>query len=231
MEKRVAMCQWFQEKLAAEPEFLENLWFSDEAHFLLSGHVNSKNCVHWGSERPEEVLERPLHSAKCTAWVALSKHGVIGPFWFETENGHATTINTGGYIQTLEKFWQELGQRGGADRGHQWFQQDGATPHCSNASLEWLRLHFGTRLIGRRLAVEWSPHSPDLSPLDFFLWGYVKSKAYANKPQTISDLKAAITQVIAEITVDQCRRTIDNFRHRIESCLNRRGRHMEHAIH
>jgi len=41
MRKRVIMCQWFYDKIDAVPDFLDNVWFSDEAHFLLSGHVNS----------------------------------------------------------------------------------------------------------------------------------------------------------------------------------------------
>lgn len=53
--------------LENDENFLENVWFSDEAHFLLSGHVNSKNNIFWGSKVPEEVLQRPLHSVKCTA--------------------------------------------------------------------------------------------------------------------------------------------------------------------
>ena len=44
-------------------------WFLDEAHFLLSGHMNSKNNIFWGSTPPEHCLQRPLHSVKCTAWV------------------------------------------------------------------------------------------------------------------------------------------------------------------
>ena len=46
---------------------LDNVWFSDEAHFLLPGHVNSKNNIFWGSTPPEHSLQRPLHSVKCTA--------------------------------------------------------------------------------------------------------------------------------------------------------------------
>ena len=30
---------------AAVPDFLDNVRFSDEAHFPLSGHVNSKNNI------------------------------------------------------------------------------------------------------------------------------------------------------------------------------------------
>ena len=104
-------------------------------------------------------------------------------------------------------------------------------PHCSSASLDWLRTHFGDRVISRKLTIEWSPNSPDLSPLDFFLCGYVKSKAYVGRPQSIGDLKTAITQVIAEISVEQCRRMVDHFRRRIRVCLNRRGQHFEHTLH
>ena len=34
MRKRVIMCQWFCDKIDAVPDFLDNVWFSDEAHFL-----------------------------------------------------------------------------------------------------------------------------------------------------------------------------------------------------
>ena len=94
MRKRVIMCQWFCDKTDAVPNFLDNVWCSDEAHFLLSGHVNSKNNIFWGSTPPEHCLQRPLHSVKCTAWVAISKHGIIGPFWFEDDNEWSVTINT-----------------------------------------------------------------------------------------------------------------------------------------
>jgi len=115
------------------------LCFSDEAHFLLSGHVNSKNNIFWGSTRPEHCLQRPLHSVKCTAWVAISKHGIIRPFWFEDDNERSVTINTERHVQVLGKFWTALGRRSGVVRVLQWFQQDGATPHTSNESLAWLQ--------------------------------------------------------------------------------------------
>ena len=77
MAKRVTMCEWFCDTIEDNPDVLDHVWFSDEAHFLLSGHVNSKNNVYWDTASPEEVLQRPLHSIKCTAWVAISKHGII----------------------------------------------------------------------------------------------------------------------------------------------------------
>jgi len=117
------------------PDFLDNVWFSDEAHFLLSGHVNSKNNIFWGSRPPEHCLQRPLHSVKFTAWVAISKLGIIGPFWFEDDNERSVTMNTERYVQELGKFWTALGRRRGVVMVLSWFQQDGATPHSSNESL------------------------------------------------------------------------------------------------
>ena len=77
MRKRVIMCQWFCDKIDAVPDFFGNVWFSDEAHFLLSGHMNSKNNIFWGSTPPEHCLKRPVHSVKCTAWVQTWHHWAI----------------------------------------------------------------------------------------------------------------------------------------------------------
>ena len=74
----VAMCQWFQDKIKLSPNCLNDIWLSKKAHFLLFGQVNSKNSIFWGTAAPNEVLLRPLHSKKCTAWIATSKHGTIG---------------------------------------------------------------------------------------------------------------------------------------------------------
>jgi len=109
MWKRVIMRQWFCDKIDAVPDCLDNVWCSDEAHFLLPGHMNSKNYIFWGITPPEHCLQRPLHSVKCTAWVAISKHDIIGPFWFEDDNERSVTINTKRYVQMLGKFWTALG--------------------------------------------------------------------------------------------------------------------------
>ena len=49
------------------PPVLDQVWFSDEAHFWLDGQVNSRNVVYWGSATPGKVLTKPLHSQKVTA--------------------------------------------------------------------------------------------------------------------------------------------------------------------
>ena len=130
----------------------------------------------------------------------------------------------------LRKFWTALGRRRGVARVHQWFQQDDATPHTSNQSLAWLQQSFPDRLISRRCDPEWSPHSPNLNPLDFYLWGYLKDKVYVNNPQAISDQKAALTAAIRAIPREECLRVIENFARRIQVCLRHQGAHFEHIF-
>ena len=66
--------------------------------------------------------------------------------------------------------------------------------------------------------------------LDFYLWGYLKDNVYQNNPQTISELKTAITTKIRTISREECVKVIDNFARRIQVCLQRRGGHLEHII-
>ena len=176
------------------------------------------------------MLQRPLHSAKCTAWVAMSKHGIIGPYWFEDDDGRSQTVNKERCMAVLNKYWASLGRRRGVLRASQWFQQDGATPHTANETLAWLRQSFEERLISRRCDVEWAPHSPDLNHPDFYQWGFLKDNVNQGNPQTIKELKTAITAKIRAIPKEECVKVIDNFARRVQVCLQRNGGHLENIL-
>ncbi|GFX03865.1 hypothetical protein TNCV_4677701 [Trichonephila clavipes] len=88
-----------------------------------------------------------------------------------------------------------------------WFQQDGATCHTARATIDLLKDTFGDRIISRFGPVNWPPRSCDLTPLDYFLWGYVKSLVYADKPQTLDHLEDNIRRVIADIRPQMLEKT------------------------
>jgi hypothetical protein len=54
------------------------------------------------------------------------------------------------------------------------FQQDGLPPNFHNEVMDVLSCKFPKKLIGRGVPTTWPPRSPDLIPLDFFFWGYIK---------------------------------------------------------
>ena len=56
------------------------------------------------------------------------------------------------------------------------FQQDGATPHKAHATMAHFRTLFGNKIWSLKAELKWSPHSPDLAPLEFFFWDAAKQK-------------------------------------------------------
>ena len=73
------------------------------------------------------------------------------------------------------------------------------------------------------------PRSPDLSTCDFFLWGYLKSRAYTHKPRTLNDLKEAVRKFVRSIA--SCwpvSRTI--LKKRLENCIQEHGHHLTDII-
>jgi len=62
-----------------------------------------------------------------------------------------------------------------------YFQQHGAPPHFHQDVRAYLDKNLPGQWIGRRGAVEFPPRSPDLTPLDFYLWGTLKDVVYRKK--------------------------------------------------
>ncbi|GFV65119.1 pogo transposable element with KRAB domain [Trichonephila clavipes] len=111
-----------------------------------------------------------------------------------------------------------------------WFQQDGATCHTARATIDLLKDTLGDRLISRFGPVNWPPRSCDLTPLDYFLWGYVKSLVYADKPQTLDHLEDNIRRVIANIRPQMLENVIENWTSRLDYIRASSGSHMPQII-
>ncbi|GBM91971.1 hypothetical protein AVEN_160038-1 [Araneus ventricosus] len=65
------------------------------------------------------------------------------------------------------------------------FQQDGAPPHYGNIVGEFLDTTFPHRWICKGAVMAWPPRSPDITPFDIYLWGYVKQHVYRNVSTTL----------------------------------------------
>lgn len=203
------------------------VFFSDESHFHLSGCVNHQNFRYWSGHNPRELHEKPLHDDRVTVWCAIGREGIIGPYFFE-ENGVTVTVNAQRYSHMINTF---LSPRLNAMQIDQvWFQQDGATAHTARLSLQVLRQMFPGRLISSRGDVPWPARSPDIAPCDFFLWGYLKAEVYKHRPRTLPALRNAIQEEIDLIPQEMLVRVVQNFRGRIQQCINSGGHHLRDAL-
>jgi hypothetical protein len=74
----------------------------------------------------------------------------------------------------------------------------------------------------------WPPRSPDLTPCDFFLWGFVKEAVYVpSLPTTLDDLKNRITTGVNSVTQDILLRVWNEFSYRLDVTGAAGGGHIE----
>jgi hypothetical protein len=116
-----------------------------------------------------------------------------------------TTITGIVYLDMLQQFLiQQLDEDDQEGRIH--FQQDGASPHYLEEVCKYLNTRFPGRWIGRAAPIACPPRSPDLTPLDFFLWGFVKDRVFLSPlPENVAELRTRITAAVAEVTPEMIR--------------------------
>ena len=147
--RRLAFCRWF---VAQQPNFSRRILIGDEAAFKLDGEVNRENV---------------------TVWIGLVDNNVIGPYFYDANvNGpnYLDMINN----QVVPELHRLYGRTRVGDVPRIWWVQDGAPAHRRDR----LDVLFRNYVVGLGHAREWPRRSPDLTPLGFFLWGYLKSKVY-----------------------------------------------------
>lgn len=86
-----------------------------------------------------------------------------------------------------------------------------------------MRPLFLRRLISKNGDFDWPPRSPDLTPSDFFLWCYLKSKVYVDKSKTLEALKVSIRQEMVAIQPETLRKVIENAEKRAHYAIRSEG--------
>ena len=114
------------------------------------------------------------------------------------------------------------------------FQQDRAPPHYH---LD-VRSHLNANLPGRWIErashndsplLPSPPRSPDLTPCDFFLWGYIKDRVYVPPmPRDLLQLRHRIVEAVAAIDRQMLQRVSQEINYRIDICRVTKGAHIEH---
>ena len=166
--------------------------------FHVNGKVNKHSTCIWDTDNLHEILEHQRDSSTVAVFCAMSKKAVYGPFFFE-----GATVNGETYLDMLEKWLMDnLSEEESDDF---MFQQDGAPPHWSLSVRQFLNTTLPDKWIGWSgrddcVLMPWPPRSLDLTPCDFFLWGFVKGLVYVPLlPKDVDELKARITEAVATI--------------------------------
>lgn len=204
----------------------DEIIFTDEAWFYLTGYINSQNTRTWATENPHEILESPLHPEKIGVWCGITRKKIYGPIFFER------TINSDQYIKILEQFIPQL-QEDEILNGY--FQQDGAPAHTARNTAKHLVTYFANRIISKsnrylETVIDWPPRSPDLTSPDYFLWAHLKNRVYGNKPDNLEKLKENIENEIKLIEKSTLENVANNMIKRVKLCLDNNGNHFQHLL-
>jgi hypothetical protein len=156
-------------------------------------------------------------------WCGIHDDALVGPVFLDNK---LTEVRYRQHLEnTLQPYVDEITL---TSRLRFYFQQDGAPPHFSIVARQWLNQWLPGRWMGRMGSVEWPPRSPDLTPLDFFLFGHLKSVMYGNQLRSIAELQDNIRAECAAITPGTLRRVRSSFRRRIHMCQQQDGLQFEH---
>lgn len=226
--RRLNYAKWSIELAENERDFWQKIIMSDEAHFSLNGGVNKQNYRFYATENPQVIEQHPLYDQKITVWCGICADMIIGPYFFESANGATVSVNGERYRTMITDFVMPI-----VRENHMcdyWFQQDGATCHTARPTINLLRQLFPGRLISKNGDFDWPPRSPDLTPPDFYLWGYLKSRVYANKPRTLTQLKMNIRREIAAISTETLTSVMENVEKRASLAVKAKGSHLRDII-
>lgn len=222
-EPRVTFCRWILENRN------RNILWTDECTFTRRGLFNQHNRHMWAHENPFLVEEDNFqHRFSLNVWAGIIGPCILGPVFLPRLNGPV-------YLEFLRNTLPEL-----LDdvplrfiRGLH-YQHDGAPAHFELNVRRHLTDIYQQRWIGRGAPVQWPPRSPDLTPLDFFLWARVKSLVYddGNGPATVQELRNKITAAFETIrnTPAVLNSLNTNLRKRAVLCIRQGGRHFEQLL-
>lgn len=222
--RRLEFCRW----VIANRRVIPSILFTDEANFTRDGINNSRNSHRWSEENPHATVETNYqHRFSVNVWCGVIDNHLIGPVILPNR------LTGPIYLDFLQNQLQLLlDDVPLATRMVMHFQHDGAPAHSSRQVTDHLNETFPERWIGRYGRVHWPPRSPDLTPLDFCLWGWMKSEVYKERVNTREELVARIMNSAALINEqqDKLRRATQTYADRVRRCIEVGGGIFEHLL-
>ena len=218
-QRRVERACGLIEKFENNPRLIERCVWQDEKDFTLDVPVNHQNDrVYYRGKKsdiPSENLEQTTKkmSRKVMVSAGICFHGVTQPFFVNNKGLKVNAINYHRHLRTqlfpaIEKI---------SKRNNWLFIQDGASSHTSNLVQGYLAETLKNRFISK---TEWPPSSPDVNPLDYFFWDFVKTKVYAGRKGKAFQNEKELQTRIRSVWKD-CAKEIPTMRKAIRQFLPR----------
>lgn len=102
------------------------------------------------------------------------------------------------------------------------FHQDSAPSHVSKATKMYME--------GKMTYIdkeEWLPKSPDVAPMDYCIWGYLKRQLWNKTVEDMATLKKALKSAWRKLPQDLINRALKAWPKRLRQIYDAKGGHIE----
>lgn len=223
-DRRLNHSYWLRTMVEENPHFLSRILWTDEATFTSTGGVNLHNMHYWSIVNPHWMREVDHQNRwSVNVWCGILGNKIIGPFIFNGFLNGEMYLNF--LINDLPALLEDIPLQVRRDL---WFQHDGCPAHFSQGVRNFLDQTYPNRWIGRGSLFPWPARSPDLTVLDFYLWGRLKDIVFQTRPTTPENMVERIQNAIASIPRVEIEAAVLSTRRRLNRCIENDGKHFEH---
>jgi inhibitor of nuclear factor kappa-B kinase subunit alpha len=205
-------------------EDVEKIIFSDEKMFNVEMSWNAQNNRIYATQRSDipisaQIRQRTSHPASVMVWAGVSMNGKTDLVFVDK----GIKIKSQNYIDDiLEPHLIPCGEQLFGN-GRWCFQQDSAPAHSAKVTQLWC----STNLPDFIATSDWPASSPDLNPLDYFVWSKLQQMVCCKNYASITALKAALQRGWANLPQEEVCAAIQSWKKRLRLCVKNRGGHFE----
>ncbi|KZC11447.1 hypothetical protein WN55_02621 [Dufourea novaeangliae] len=107
---------------------------------------------------------------------------------------------------------------------------DGCPAHYTRYLLQILNRIFPNRWIGHGSNIVWPARLPNLTSLDYLIWGTLKNEVYRKPRTTAEDMRERIISACVTINEKTLEKVLHSLVIRLRKCIDCNGQHFEHRL-
>ena len=226
--QRRQFCQWI---LQQPSNIVNRIIWTDEKFFCLHQKPHRKNDGVWANENPRNICEtNDRNDVKVMIFVAIINGMVPIVHAFLDDDGHLLSVNRVSYLRLLQDIiWPRL--RHSATRSQLWWMQDGAPPHCTNESLEFLNEKFSRPSHQQKNAKSLASSQSRSQSFGLFTSGLLHKVKFIRKNQIPWSLSYNVSKLsLKDIPKRRLKNVCKNVLKRASLCLELGGGHFQHLL-
>eukprot|EP00298_Acanthocystis_sp_HF-20_P028672 c7473_g1_i1.p1 GENE.c7473_g1_i1~~c7473_g1_i1.p1 ORF type:complete len:354 (+),score=38.39 c7473_g1_i1:160-1221(+) len=206
---------------------IDKVLFSDEKLFTIEEKHNPQNVRVYGatfSDIPDtkKFVSRQQHPKSVMVWAGVSCQGFTELVFIP----EGVKINAQSY-KKLVLIPHVLPLTEKMFNGENWcFQQDSAPAHKSKVVQKWLTENIPSFVHHN----EWPPNSPDLNPMDFYVWSRLEEMVNTKRFNSVDSLKTALQRAWKKMSKEETCKAIFSVPRRLKKCVQAKGFSFEYDM-